>query len=186
MQAKRAQLSAAERTRLSAQICEQLQQNIWKYFPHSAKILWFASKEPEVDIMPLADQFFADHTGNYPLFFPKVLSITDGIFSAFPVHDRSELILSGEHFGICEPTAEQPSSPQELDLVLVPAVAIDTRGFRVGYGKGFYDRFLRFVRPDCQKWAVVFSLQKVEKIAEESHDIAVDAIIDELSFSPLS
>ncbi|MBV9241520.1 MAG: 5-formyltetrahydrofolate cyclo-ligase, partial [Acidobacteria bacterium] len=54
-------------------------------------------------------------------------------------------------WGIREPDGEQTASPDEFDIVLVPLLAFDSFGHRVGYGKGYYDRFLSLCRPDCLK-----------------------------------
>jgi 5-formyltetrahydrofolate cyclo-ligase len=52
---------------------------------------------------------------------------------------------------IHEPTHYESIDPQNIDLILVPLLAFDEKGFRVGYGKGFYDRFLKRCRKDCIK-----------------------------------
>ncbi|MFT5821401.1 MAG: 5-formyltetrahydrofolate cyclo-ligase [Crocinitomix sp.] len=53
-------------------------------------------------------------------------------------------------WGIPEPTFGENISPKDLDFVLVPLLAIDEKGFRAGYGKGFYDQFLADCAPNCQ------------------------------------
>ncbi|MBV9217772.1 MAG: 5-formyltetrahydrofolate cyclo-ligase, partial [Acidobacteria bacterium] len=64
-------------------------------------------------------------------------------------HAASELI--DNKWGIREPDGDQTAGPDEFDIVLVPLVAFDHVGHRVGYGKGYYDRFLAKCRPDCQR-----------------------------------
>ena len=64
-------------------------------------------------------------------------------------HAASDLI--GNRWGIREPDGEQTAAPAEFDIVLVPLLAFDAFGHRVGYGKGYYDRFLSECRPDCLK-----------------------------------
>ena len=64
-------------------------------------------------------------------------------------HAASDLIEN--RWGIREPDGEQTASPAEFDIVLVPLLAFDAQGHRVGYGKGYYDRFLSECRPDCLK-----------------------------------
>jgi len=53
-------------------------------------------------------------------------------------------------YGIPEPTQGLEIKPEEIDIVFVPLTCFDLNGFRVGYGKGFYDRFLAHCRKDCQ------------------------------------
>nr|MCU0396414.1 5-formyltetrahydrofolate cyclo-ligase [Chitinophagaceae bacterium] len=51
-------------------------------------------------------------------------------------------------FGVEEPLTGKPVDPGMIDLVFVPLLAFDKKGYRVGYGKGYYDRFLKRCRPD--------------------------------------
>lgn len=59
-------------------------------------------------------------------------------------------------WGIQEPRHGIPTETEKIDLVLVPLLAFDKNGHRVGYGKGFYDRFLSQCRPDCLKIGLSF------------------------------
>ena len=64
-----------------------------------------------------------------------------------------ETLLLVNHFGIPEPvqTKNRKQKIGNFDIILVPLLAVDERGHRVGYGGGYYDRFLAQCRPDCQK-----------------------------------
>jgi 5-formyltetrahydrofolate cyclo-ligase len=88
--------------------------------------------------------------------------------------------LQRGHYGIREPKAGlvRPLPRGEIDAVLVPAVAFDRRGSRVGYGGGYYDRFLPEV-PRATRIGVVFACQIVEGIPAGPHDVAVDGIVTE-------
>lgn len=57
---------------------------------------------------------------------------------------------------IPEPAGSEIIAPEALDLVIVPLLCFDARGYRVGYGKGFYDRYLQKCRPDCIKAGLSF------------------------------
>lgn len=83
-------------------------------------------------------------------------------------------ILKENKWGIPEPVEAELFNEQDIDMVLVPLVAFDNEGHRVGYGKGFYDRFLKKCRPDTIK--VGMSLEPpVEKITDTSeHDVMLD------------
>jgi 5-formyltetrahydrofolate cyclo-ligase len=80
-------------------------------------------------------------------------------------------------FGIPEPQSDCIVPPQEIDLFLVPGVIFDLRGFRVGYGKGFYDRVLAHSPKKSKKIALCWSFQVFKEIKEEKpHDVFVDEI----------
>jgi 5-formyltetrahydrofolate cyclo-ligase len=78
-------------------------------------------------------------------------------------------------WGFDEPPAHAPLA-SELDVVVVPGLAFDDRGHRVGYGAGFYDRALPRCRP---AWAVgvAFDFQLVSEVPNEPHDVCVDAVV---------
>ncbi|MEI9918858.1 MAG: 5-formyltetrahydrofolate cyclo-ligase [Bacteroidota bacterium] len=77
-------------------------------------------------------------------------------------------------FGILEPTDGIPAKVEDIDLVFVPLVAFDKEGNRVGYGKGFYDRFLKNCRPDCVKAGLSFFPPADVFDDVEDHDIPLD------------
>ena len=64
-------------------------------------------------------------------------------------HAASDLVEN--RWGIREPDGDQTAEPNDFDVILVPLLAFDSFGHRVGYGKGYYDRFLAKCRPDCLK-----------------------------------
>ena len=68
---------------------------------------------------------------------------------------------------------------EAIDWVLVPGVAFDLHGHRIGYGGGYYDRLLPLLRKDARRVAGAFELQIVEQVPSAPHDLAVDAIITE-------
>lgn len=68
---------------------------------------------------------------------------------------------------------------EDLDVIIVPAVAYDTNCFRLGYGGGFYDRFLQNIRKDAVTIGVAFDLQIFDEVPKEPHDAQLDYIITE-------
>ncbi|MFZ5650208.1 MAG: 5-formyltetrahydrofolate cyclo-ligase [Bacillota bacterium] len=84
-------------------------------------------------------------------------------------------------WGILEPREHcaRPVDPGELDLVIVPGVAFDAGGNRLGYGGGFYDRFLPRTRPGTVYLAPAFELQVVENVFPGPLDVPVHIIITE-------
>ena len=88
-------------------------------------------------------------------------------------------------FRILEPRSDLRGVPEkrvtagELDLVVVPGLAFDRRGARLGYGAGYYDKLLRQVRPDTRLWALAFECQLFSELPVEAHDVLVDQVITE-------
>ncbi len=78
-------------------------------------------------------------------------------------------------FHIEEPTGEEMFDPENLELIVVPAVAYDRTGNRLGRGKGFYDRLLAVSR--ATKIGVGYDFQIVEELPVEEHDVPVDVVI---------
>lgn len=90
-------------------------------------------------------------------------------------------------FGVMEPEGACQILVEGLDMVVVPGVAFDRSGFRLGYGKGFYDRALHDAGPGTLRIGLCFELQLVDFLPAERHDVAMDMIITEeriLRFSP--
>jgi 5-formyltetrahydrofolate cyclo-ligase len=80
--------------------------------------------------------------------------------------------------GIPEPHADAPeSSPSLVDWALIPGLAFDPLGFRLGRGAGHYDRLLPALRPGVPLWSGAFSPQLVDRLPAEPHDLPVDAIV---------
>ena len=91
---------------------------------------------------------------------------------------RDDQSLTQNMWGIPEPPPQQSILIDERSLILIPGLAFDLRGNRLGHGKGYYDCFLaRF--PKLNKLAVVYDYQIFSKIPFEEHDIPVDAILTE-------
>lgn len=81
-------------------------------------------------------------------------------------------------FGAMEPTGADVVPPEEVDVVIVPGVAFDRRGGRVGYGGGFYDRLFAKA-PSVPAVAVAFAVQIVDEVPQGRSDRRVDAIVTE-------
>lgn len=80
--------------------------------------------------------------------YPVIDHLTNN-FQAVEVNEETEFELN--HYGIPEPTKGEAIDPTEIDAIFIPLLAFDTSGYRVGYGKGYYDRYLEQCRPDVLK-----------------------------------
>ena len=74
---------------------------------------------------------------------------------------------------------EKMVGPKDLDLVMVPGVAFDRQGGRMGHGKGYYDKLLQHARPETPLIALAFECQLFPEIPAASHDIFMDKVITE-------
>lgn len=106
-----------------------------------------------------------------------------GELELFRLEDMSELAVG--MYKILEPKSELRSlaekhvRAQDLDLVMVPGVAFDRRGARMGHGKGYYDKLLQHARPDAPLVALAFECQLFPEVPVASHDVFMDRIITE-------
>lgn len=83
-------------------------------------------------------------------------------------------------YGIPEPRQECKKIPvNDIDLIVVPAIVFDLHGHRIGYGKGYYDTFLKNLPEKTAKIGLAFELQILDKLPEEPHDTAVGKVITE-------
>jgi 5-formyltetrahydrofolate cyclo-ligase len=106
-----------------------------------------------------------------------------GELELFRLADMNELAVG--MYKILEPKSELRSLPakqcraEELDLVMVPGVAFDRRGGRMGHGKGYYDKLLQHARANTPLIALAFECQLFPEIPVAPHDIFMDKIITE-------
>lgn len=80
-------------------------------------------------------------------------------------------------WGVQEPAEKEPFPVSQLDLVIVPALGVTRNGFRLGYGKGFYDEFL--AQCNCPFVCPIFSNGLLDTMPTMPHDIPVDIIVTE-------
>jgi 5-formyltetrahydrofolate cyclo-ligase len=162
-------LTPEERAVQSRRAWELLnRQAIWK---KAQSILFYAPLPEEPDLWPLLTaSLAAGRTVALPRFDAKT-----GQYVARRVQDPAKDIQTGR-FGIREPTDGCAPIPlNRLDFLLVPGVAFDLRGRRLGRGKGFYDQLLALVRgTTC---GIAFEEQIVEEIPVEPHDVLLNCIL---------
>ena len=162
-------IAPEQRALLSKEACLLLEkQAVWK----KAKTIFFYAPLPEeLDIWPLLrDSLAAKKTVALPRF-----DSATGRYVACEIGDLARDISNGQ-FGIREPGGHCIAiPPNRLDLILVPGVAFDVHGRRLGRGKGFYDQLLVSVRgTTC---GVAFDEQIVESVPVEPHDVHLNCIL---------
>ena len=159
----------AARTTLSVQIRDRLkEQAIWK---NAGAVLFFAPLPDELDLWPLLEEALAvGKIAALPRFNPAAKS-----YIACRVQNlRSEIVTV--EFGIREPAARCAGIPfDRLDLILVPGVAFDLQGRRLGRGRGFYDNLLADVRG--VKCGITFDEQMVNDVPAGPSDVRMNFIL---------
>ncbi len=110
---------------------------------------------------------------NIPVAAPKVLGET----IAFSLIKGLEETKAGA-MGILEPKSSDYLLPEDGDVILVPALALDYQGRRVGYGGGYYDRFLgRLKGRNCLKIGLIYDFQLFPQVPAQAHDCILDRIV---------
>ena len=89
--------------------------------------------------------------------------------------EGEDKLQPGEAFGIGEPVGELFTEPDKIDVVLVPGVAFDKQGNRLGRGKGYYDKILK--NTSAYKIGVCFDFQFVENVPTDEYDVKMDEVI---------
>ena len=171
--AKRRELSAEELAANSRYIADRFFGNIDLTAIKTIHTFIAIEKLNEVDTSVIYTRIWRD--------FPQIRTlapVTDldsGVVEHFKLDASTGLIES--RWGIREPVGGESVDAPEMDLVLVPLFCFDERGYRIGYGRGFYDKFLSQCRPDCLKVGLsVFEPVKVIGDADE-HDVQLNRCI---------
>jgi 5-formyltetrahydrofolate cyclo-ligase len=156
----------------SLQLCDRLQ--ALPQFINAKTILAYFSVRQEPDLSSL---FHLDKTWG----FPRCVA-TDLIWHYWS--PQSCLPLQTGAFGIREPHPETPVvDAQQVDLMLVPAIACDQGGYRLGYGGGFYDRCLS--NPTWTNMftiGIVFDFARLAQLPHDSWDLPLQGVCTEISF----
>jgi 5-formyltetrahydrofolate cyclo-ligase len=143
-------------------------QPLWQ---HAQSVLFFAPMPGELDVWPLLSDALAS---GKQVALPRYQRETKQ-YTACRITDPGADLCAG-YFGIREPNARcLPVEPARVDLILVPGVAFDARGHRLGRGKGFYDRLLAAIAGT--RCGVAFEQQMVEEIPVEPHDAIMDYVL---------
>jgi len=131
------------------------------------------AKFNEVDTQPIFERLWREHS-NVQTVVPRVDFQTMEIIN---LTFGPETELARNAWDIEEPTHEEMVETKKLDMVLVPGLCFDRLGYRVGYGKGFYDRLLKRCRYDCVRVGLSY-FEPVERIDDvHDADVRLDAIV---------
>jgi 5-formyltetrahydrofolate cyclo-ligase len=130
----------------------------------------YVAMRGEVDPKPIVT---AAHAGGKTVALPRIDWGEEAMtFHVFVTGDA----LEESGMGFDQPPASSPSVElADMELVIVPAVAVDERGYRIGWGRGFYDRMLP-VLPNATSIALVFDFQLLMEVPDTAGDVPVDVV----------
>ena len=166
---KRSRLDEAEISSKSREIAARLIDE--PFYRKAGTVMAYCSAFGEVDTRELLARLWADGKRVYvPLCDTRRRE-------ARPVRITGMADLQPGAYGILEPKEGPEAEPEELDLILVPGIAFDRRGGRIGFGAGYYDRLL--CRTPAYKAALAYGFQVVVDTFSQPHDVAMDCIITE-------
>ena len=142
-----------------------------KEFQGAGTVLFFYGIRSEPDTREMMRRAFElGKTVALPKTYPK------GVMSARKIVGFDE--LSQSRFGIPEPAeSAQEIGPDELDFIVVPATALDSEGYRLGRGAGYYDRYLSYT--SAFACGVVRGKMLVSRVPREKHDIRMNCVVTE-------
>lgn len=163
----RMMLSELEKNSAAEEVFDRLEQTA--AFLLSDRILMYHSLPDELS----THRFLEKWAGRKHFYLPRV----NGVNLEILPYDQSRLELGAFH--IEEPTGADIVDPDEIELIVVPAVAYDRKGNRLGRGKGFYDRLLQSTK--AAKIGVGYEFQLLDSLPTEPHDIPMDMVITQKS-----
>lgn len=165
------------RRNMPAEVCQSLAQRIQQRFLQSAAfhsagcLALYSAINNEVCTEEVA--WCALDSGKR-LVYPKVR----GEALEFVVIKTLEDLKPG-YLGVLEPTGAELVLPGDIDVLVVPGVAFDLNGYRLGYGRGYYDRTLAACRRSCLKVGFAYEMQLAESLPIETHDEALSVLVTE-------
>jgi 5-formyltetrahydrofolate cyclo-ligase len=139
-------------------------------FQKAKVVLLYWSMADEVQTHAFVERWWREKT--------VLLPCVDGDNLRLRPYTGPECMTAGEQFGIGEPTGEEWTDLDRIDMIVVPGVAFDREGNRMGRGRGFYDRLLK-TATHAFKVGVAFDFQVIEAVPTEPHDVKMDTVVSE-------
>lgn len=154
---------------------EETEKNLIKLdvFKESKDIMTFVSLKYEINTIDLIDFMLQEDKNVYiPLTIREEKKLIPSLITSL-----SELVIG--NYGILEPYSEniKPINPNKLEIILVPGLIFSQNGHRIGYGGGYYDRFLSNINSKTITIGYCYDFQLIDSIPKEKFDIPVDMII---------
>jgi 5-formyltetrahydrofolate cyclo-ligase len=170
------------RGQISQDLIEMASFSTWVYlqarkeYVKAQSIAAFSSTQNEVDTLSILE---GSLKLGKKLYLPKVSKDR----SQISFHEVKNLKgLTPGAFGILEPPPSHPAKVEDLDLVLLPGLAFDLQGGRLGFGKGFYDRLLPSLKKSALTVGLCYSFQVIDRVPVAGDDAPVKALLHEKGF----
>ncbi|MFA6989220.1 MAG: 5-formyltetrahydrofolate cyclo-ligase [Candidatus Gastranaerophilaceae bacterium] len=152
---------------ISQEICKNI--SCWELFQKSKNIFAYYPFKNELDLKALFE------LKNKNWYLPRVMD--DSINLSFHDYKSGDLLFANK-WGILEPSKSLSKIDFSIvDMILIPALMVDKKGHRLGYGAGFYDKFLIKLPPKCIKVVPVIQDLFVENLPADNWDVPVDYVI---------
>lgn len=153
----------------SRELSQSLEQCIHELLPSPGRIALYVALPDEADLTELMQRLEQD---GYKLYLPRVLDKEQMAFFPYKLGDK----LSLQHsFALLEPEEGEAIAPEKLELIVVPALAYDGEGYRLGRGAGYYDRYLSGV--SCPTIGISLGLLSIEVLPRDEWDIPMTYVL---------
>ena len=173
-------MPAAARASASAVICDAANAVLAARLPPGAVVSLYSAKGSEVDTARI-DGFLREL--GMVVAYPRVIG--DGQLLGFHVVALDE--LAPARFGLREPSADaQAVAVGDIAAFVVPGLAFDRAGGRIGWGRGHYDATFAVASPTALRVGLAYDCQLIEQVAREPHDVALHIIITEVATHPVA
>jgi 5-formyltetrahydrofolate cyclo-ligase len=173
---------AASRAERSARLVERVLAHGSFVQAQSVALYWPMAERGEVDVRPLDS---AAREAGKSVFYPYLRSAEGRLFTGFRLTaSPDELLVGAERFA--QPPDSAPEARRgDIDLFVVPALAVAATGHRLGYGLGFYDATLPDFCPPARSLAVAYDFELLAEVPVEVHDARCDFVLtDARTFEP--
>lgn len=146
-----------------------------KEYENSKIVMFYLSYGSEVITDMMINEFLSD---GKEVAVPVIQNPGDDIMTAVKIDKLEDCI--DKVYGIRQPEFNEDDvvAGNEIDLIFVPGIAFDTNGYRIGYGKGYYDRWLKGTDVS-KRVGIAFEVQLIEKIPNGKYDLPVGRVLTE-------
>ncbi|QDT33709.1 5-formyltetrahydrofolate cyclo-ligase [Thalassoglobus polymorphus] len=144
-------------------------------YEHAKTVLYYVDARDEVRTLSSMEAALAG---------PKQIVVPycdQGELRLVEIKNRNE--LSPGAYGILEPTSavqkqnDRSINPERIDFALIPGLGFDAGGTRIGHGKGYYDKLLPHLRPDCLRCGIAYDCQIIESLPKDKHDQPMNIVV---------